>query len=68
MTRKIKSIAVQIGDYAYDWPVEIPLPRIGEKVSICDSGFAIVDTIHYQIFGEWPNNNSWMITIYTRED
>lgn len=60
MSKGFYFITVQIGDSAYDYPKDMPIPRIGEKVQINDSEFGRVMDIVYQLEADYK-----MISIYT---
>lgn len=51
-TLKTTFINVTIGDKCYDYPKDMPLPRIGETVCIGDSVFGKVTRIVYQVLGK----------------
>ena len=50
--KKTTFITVEIGGKAYDYPKDMPLPRIGEVVSMDGSPFGRVTRILYQINGD----------------
>lgn len=64
---KLRSITVGIGSKGYDLDKEMPIPRIGEKIRIEDSGLAIVTDVQYKVLQEYPNNDEWIISIYTKK-
>lgn len=41
-------IIVVIGRKAYDYPQDMPLPRVGERVSIENATGVVIDVIHSQ--------------------
>ncbi len=55
---------VVIDGKAYDYPKNLPIPRIGETVSVYGSKFGIVTRILHQI----EDKNLRMITISTKID
>lgn len=55
---------VVIDGKAYDYPKNLPIPRIGETVSVYGSKFGIVTRILHQI----EYKNLIMITISTKID
>lgn len=59
----ITFITVEINGKAYDYPKDLPLPRIGELVLIDNSHFGKVNRISHQIDGNYFR----MITISTEE-
>lgn len=61
-------IAVQLGGYAYDYPKNTPIPRIGELISVDDSRSARVVDISYIIIGSNSDKPLVTITIYTRTE
>jgi len=59
--KKITIINVIIEEKAYDYPRDLPIPKIGETVSVGDSHFGKVTRVLYQI----EDKDFRMITIYT---
>lgn len=57
-------VSVIIDGKAYDYPKDMPIPRIGETVSVYGSKFGIVTGILHQI----EDKNLRMITISTKVD
>lgn len=63
-TNKVTTLrVVNIKGKAYDYPLDIPIPRIGEIVSVDNSPFGKVEGITYQV-----DESFRMTTIYTTED
>lgn len=60
-TKKTTFVTVEIGDKAYDYPKDLPIPRIGETVSIQNSPFGRVTRVLHQI----TDKTFRMISIYT---
>lgn len=67
-SKEFNFITVQIGDYAYDYPKNTPLPRIGELITIDGRESARVVDVSYIINDSTSNNPGKMITIYTELD
>lgn len=59
--KKTTFITVEIGNKCYDYPKDLPIPRIGETVSMTGSEFGKVTKVLYQIQDETFR----MISIYT---
>ena len=57
-------VTVTIDGKAYDYPKDMPIPRIGETVSICGSKFGIVTRVLHQV----EDSTFKMITISTKVD
>ena len=50
--QKTTFITVTIGKKCYDYPKDIPLPRVGEIVSIDSSEFGRVTRVLHQMMGK----------------
>ena len=57
-------VSVIIDGKAYKYPKDMPIPRIGETVSVCGSKFGIVTRVLHQV----EDNTLRMITISTKVD
>ena len=57
-------VSVIIDGKAYDYPKNMPIPRIGETVSIYGSKFGIVTRVLHQV----EDSTFRMITISTKVD
>lgn len=55
-------LTVEIDGKAYDYPKNLPIPRIGERISISDSNIATVKDVLYQV-SEAHEEHFSMITI-----
>lgn len=57
-------LTVEIDGKAYDYPKNLSIPRIGERISISDSNIATVKDVLYQV-SEAHEEHFSMITITT---
>lgn len=57
-------LTVGIDGKAYDYPKHLPIPRIGERISISDSNIATVKDVFYEV-SEAHEKHFSMITIKT---
>lgn len=57
-------LTVEIDGKAYDYPQNIPIPCIGERISVSDSNIATVKDVLYQV-NEAHEPPFCMITIRT---
>lgn len=57
-------LTVEIDGKAYDYPKNLPIPRIGERISISKSNIATVKNVLYQV-SEAHEEQFSMITITT---
>lgn len=62
MSKVTTYITVEIGDKGYSYPQDLPLPRVGEFISMEKSPICEVIDILYQI----PDKSFRMITIKTK--
>lgn len=53
LKKKRTYVTVEIDGKAYDCPKDMPIPRIGECISVDYSGFGKVTKIFYQIIGNF---------------
>lgn len=66
MSKPTTFLVVEIGAKAYDYPQHLPMPRIGERISVGDSDIArIVDVLHQVSFDKRGRNILNNITIKT---
>lgn len=51
--KKRTYITVEIDGKAYDYPKDMPIPRIGECISVDYSGFGKITKIFHQVVGNF---------------
>ena len=61
MSKPLKFRTIEIDGKAFDVPKDMPLPRIGERVSVCFGKFGTVIDVVYQ----FQDTRDYMITIKT---
>lgn len=59
--KKNKFITIIIDGKGYDYPKDLPIPRIGETIGMYDSKFGLVNDIIHQVIAD----DFMMITIKT---
>lgn len=67
MSKPTTFVVVEIGAKAYDYPQYLPMPRIGERISVGDSNIVrIVDVLYQVSFDKKGKNILNNITIRTQ--